>query len=441
MDVQNVAGKKVLIVGLGLQGGGVGAARFFAKRGANVTITDLKTESELKESIDVLSAYDIRFVLNGHKLEDFINTELIIKGPSVPWTLPELQEAEKKQIPIEMETAVFVEKFAKQVVGITGTRGKSTTAQMLFDSLTGGSQKIHLGGNIPGQATIELLDRVGPSDLVVLELSSWQLSGFHRKKISPHIGLFTNFYPDHLDYYRRLEDYFFDKSAIYRYQNQNDFFIVNKKLEQRVLKDNPHGKVMEFSQDDFLNTLQNVEGDHNRENAAAALMVHKVLGRNLDEAANRISQFGGLAYRQQIVFRNKNLIIVNDSSSTTPVATIQAIKTFKNRNIVLLLGGNSKRLPAEELIEKLSLVKRIVLLEGSFTNEVFSKLKLNYPEKLSKIYSDLRGALTVALESAEQATEQTVILFSPGATSFSSFKNEFDRGKQFDQAVQLYLKQ
>jgi len=170
-------------------------------------------------------------------------------------------------------------------------------------------------------------------------------------------------------------------------------------------------------------------------------MVHKVLGRNLDEAANRISQFGGLAYRQQIVFRNKNLIIVNDSSSTTPVATIQAIKTFKNRNIVLLLGGNSKRLPAEELIEKLSLVKRIVLLEGSFTNEVFSKLKLNYPEKLSKIYSDLRGALTVALESAEQATEQTVILFSPGATSFSSFKNEFDRGKQFDQAVQLYLKQ
>ena len=132
---EKYSGKRILVVGLGLQGSGKGAVKFFSELGAHVTVTDLKTAQQLQSSIDELKPYNIRFALGGHRVEDFINTDIILKGPGVRWDRPEIKAAQDKGIPIEMESALFASNCPAPIVGITGTRGKSTTTSMIYEVL------------------------------------------------------------------------------------------------------------------------------------------------------------------------------------------------------------------------------------------------------------------------------------------------------------------
>ena len=439
-------GKKVLIVGLGLLGGGVGLAKFFSELGAFVTVTDKKNEKQLSSALEQLQSLPIKYYLGGHPQEIFLDTDLILKGPFVPWDLSQIVAAEKKGIPIEMELSFFAQHCPARIIGITGTRGKSTTTMMIYQLLKDSRLPVHLGGSLPYISTINLLKNLNKDRWVVLELSSWALSDFHRKKISPHIAVFTNFYPDHLNYYKTMDDYLYDKKAIYLYQKSEDYLVANKNLKTIIEKDKPKNKTIYFQPQDLLVKLVHPKGVHNLENAAAALAVGKVLGIDPVHCFKSLKSFKGLPFRQQVVGRKNNIIFINDTTSTTPVATQTALKVFAGKNIVLILGGNTKNLPSETLIKHLIKVKKIVLLAGSFTDEILPILKRKYPEKITEVYDDLEKAVTKAYQLAKdfkpsdsEGKDETYILFSPGATSFVMFNNEFHRGEEFNKIISRLL--
>jgi UDP-N-acetylmuramoylalanine--D-glutamate ligase len=428
--------KKILLVGLGIQGGGVGVAEFFAKLGANVTVTDLKNEEQLSPSIALLKSFDISYTLGKHNVDDFLNAEMIFKGPSVRWDNPLIQAAIDKGIPVEMETSFFSSLSPAPIIGITGTRGKSTTTHLIYEMMKVNGLKVHLGGNIPGQSTIQLLETLTKDDNVVLELSSWQLSGFEKKKISPHISVFTNFYPDHLNYYKTMDDYFKDKGSIYRYQKENDFLVVSSSLKDSV---STKSQTFYFDQNDFPEKLIHLRGEHNRENASAAWKVANILKLQNELSQKAIADFPGLPSRQEMVGETEKLTFINDTTSTTPIATIKALHAFEDKPIVLILGGNDKGLPEKELIDKLTIPVSIILLKGSFTDKILPKLEKKYAEKISPVYDVLDDAVKAAYDKGRRLSKPAYILFSPGATSFAMFKNEFHRGEEYKRIVNQIL--
>lgn len=430
-------GKKVLVVGLGLQGGGVGVAKFFAELGSLVTLTDKKNDVQLAPSIEALKPYPITYRLGEHRIEDFLQADVIFKGPGVPWTSPEIVAALEKNIPVEMEMSYVAAHFPGKMIGITGTRGKSTTTNLIFNILKDQGLPAHLGGGLPGISNIDYLKTLTSKDYLVAELSSWALSGFHRKKISPHIAVFTNIFPDHLNYYKDIKDYLYDKKAIFLYQKKEDFLIANKSLLKEC--EGVNSAVTFFTGDDFLFNLKYLRGSHNLENAAAALKVADVLGLNKEKAVRSIENYGGLQYRQQVIGEKNQIVFVNDTTSTTPVATMRAIASFSDKPIYLILGGNSKNLPYEDLLNSLDKVKKIILLKGSFTDEIFDKLEQRYPDKLSPSFDTLDGAVQKAYSLALADKAPAYVLFSPGATSFAMFNNEFHRGREFNRQVSKIL--
>ncbi len=449
---EKYSGKKVLVVGLGVLGGGEGVAKFFAEIGAVVTVTDKKPREKLLPAINRLKSYPINYYLNHHPKKIFLAADLIIKGPFVPWDLPQIIAAQKKGIPITMELSFFTRYCPATIIGITGSRGKTTTTMMIYQILKQADWPVHLAGNLPQVSTISLLKSLTDKDWVVMELPSWPLSDFHRQQLSPHIGVFTNFSPDHLNYYKTINDYFYDKTAIYRYQKPSDYLIANIHLKDK-LKNIP-SQVIYFKPEDFRQSFTHLVGNHNRENAAAALTVAKLLNLNLNLCLKTLANFSGVPFRQQVVGRKKNIVFVNDTTATTPVATISALKAFSGKNIVLILGGNSKNLPYADLIQQLNPVKKIVLLSGSFTDEILPVLQKKYPEKITVVYDNLEKAIGKAYDLALNFTAESktvsrstfhvspssvYILFSPAATSFAMFSNEFHRGEEFNRVVKKIL--
>lgn len=445
-------GKKVLVVGLGLQGGGVGIARFFAELGAKVTVTDKKNEIQLASSISALKNYPITFYLSGHKIEDFLEVDLIFKGPSVLWESPEIKAAINKGIPVEMELSFVASLIPAKIIGVTGTRGKSTTTSLIYEVLKQSGFAVYLGGGLPGISTIDYLKTLTEKDYLVMELSSWALSGFHQKKISPNIAVFTNLYPDHLNYYKNLDDYFYDKTAIFTYQKKEGYCVINKNLydsakqffithisKVKKIAFASSSKLIIFDKNDFPYELTYLKGDHNLENAAAALKVAEILKINKDKAVNIIQQFRGVPFRQQIVGKKNNVIFVNDTTSTTPIATVKAIEAFADKPIYLILGGNAKNLPYVQLINRLDATKKIILLDGSFTQEILSILNEKFKDKLVGTFNDLEKAVNEGFRLASMEKTDCYLLFSPGATSFAMFNNEFHRGEEFNRIVKKII--
>ena len=212
--------KKVTVMGLGLLGRGIGVVKFLAECGADLIVTDLKTEEQLASALKPLAKYkNIKYVLGEHRLADFANRDLIIRAANVPMDSIFLAEARKNNIPIEQDASLFV-KFVKlhlpkvKIVGVTGTRGKTTVTMLLADILKSafGDQNVHLGGNIRGLATLPLVKKIKDTDTVLMELDSWQLNSFSpsvrglsggpEEGISPHVSVFTNLLVDHQNYYK-----------------------------------------------------------------------------------------------------------------------------------------------------------------------------------------------------------------------------------------------
>lgn len=430
--------KKVLILGLGLLGRGLKDTIYFIKHGAKVTVTDLKTAKQLAPTLKKLKKYpQIKYVLGKHRYQDIDRADLIIRNADVPDNSPFLQYAFEKNKTVEMDEALFARYCPCPIIGITGTRGKTTTSTLIAEILQLTGKRIYLAGNIMNQATLPLLDKITANDLVVLELSSWQLQGFGWNKISPQIAVFTNFYPDHLNRYKSMTAYFNDKTKIFKYQKPTDHLILNK--NQKIIRDlskKAKSQISFFTPTDIpKNWKFKILGSHNMENIAAAMQVGKIFGLSLAKMKKTVEKFPGVEHRLQYITTIKQVDFINDTTSTTPVATIKAIDAIQ-KPIIIIAGGASKKIDLTPLADKLTTdkkLKAIILLEGSATDELESKIiKAGGNHKIFGRFIDFREAILAAQTIARK---NQVILLSPGCASFGMFKNEFDRGNRFIKIV------
>jgi len=427
--------KKITVMGLGLLGRGLGVVKFLSKLGADLIVTDLKDETALKPTLDQLkNCRNIKYILGQHRFEDFKNKDLIIKAAGVPLDSIYIEEARKNKIPIEMDASLFA-KFSKAVIiGVTGTRGKSTTASLIYEILKKGGKKVYLGGNIKGTTTLPLLKKVQPGDYVVLELDSWQLQGFGDSKISPHISVFTNLMPDHLNYYGgSMKKYFNDKANIFCHQTRKDYLILGNSARQAIKKfyKKPiRSRVILSSEKDIpKNWTVGLAGSHNLENISYAVAVSTLLGIPKERVRRSVARFKALPGRLEFVKKYKGIKIYNDTNSTTPEATLAGLKTLsQNKNIVLVMGGSDKKLGMESLTESLpKYCKAVVLLPGTGTEKI--KNNISALKNLKIVYAvNLKNAISKAIKLS---SDGDVILFSPAFASFGMFKNEYDRGDKF----------
>jgi UDP-N-acetylmuramoylalanine--D-glutamate ligase len=423
-------------MGLGLLGRGLNDTLFLIQCGAHVTVTDLKTADQLAPSVDKLKGLPVTLHLGTHIEQDFIETDMILRNADVPRSSRFLKIAADHNVPVEMDESLFCKHFKGKVVGITGTRGKTTTTVLIHKILSQTGMKAHLAGNILGQATLPLLDHATPDDVVVLELSSWQLQGFHDARLSPSASVFTNVYPDHLNRYSGMHDYIQDKKAVYAYQKNDDFCVFNGDQNETMAlsKEAPAGVKFFRVEDVPREWAVRLSGLHNRQNIAAATVLCRNLGIEEDVIRKTVEEFGGVEHRLQWVGEKNGVAFVNDSTSTTPVAGCAALHSMEGKRILLIAGGSDKKLDLSAFAaEAASRAHRIALLEGNGT------------EKLSRGIEDSGGATKLlgpfqSLKAAvddlfSEAQAGDVILLSPGCASFGMFQNEYHRGETFLQIV------
>lgn len=426
-------GKKVLVFGLGLQGGGVGDALYLHKLGVNIRITDIKSRVELKASIAKLPK-DIPLTLGAHLDDDIDWADIIIKNPGVSDANKYITSAIKQGKDVHLSAALFTKYCPIPIIGITGTRGKSTTTQLTYDLLSRVyPNQVLMGGNIPGHSLLQMLNDVKDEKYALLELSSFQLHGFHSLEVSPTISIFTNIYEDHLNRYSSMEEYVNDKKAIYLYQQKDDILIYNSinKMVASLAEDSP-GLTLSFKTSSLPSNLTtNLIGDHNLENIAAVYALSKHLLISDDLFIETVKSFNGLPHRMELVAKVRDRKFINDTTSTTPTSTIKAIQSIKSPAIILL-GGESKNLDIAKLITEIknsSIVKGVVIL-GSLNN---TNLNLELDAIKSKVLGRAMS-MQAAIDMAYKASEAgDIILLSPGFASFDLFVNEFDRGDQFTQ--------
>ncbi|MCR4325622.1 MAG: UDP-N-acetylmuramoyl-L-alanine--D-glutamate ligase [Patescibacteria group bacterium] len=440
------AGKKITVLGLGLLGRGVGDAEFLAKCGAEVLVTDKKDEAELAESVARLKKYpNVSFRLGGHAEEDFTGADIVVKAAGVPLDSPEVAAAQKAGASVVMSTALFA-KYAvanpaasggAEIVGVTGTRGKSTVTHMIFHALQKVGRRALLGGNIRGKSTLALLPDIRKGDICVLELDSWQLQGFGDMRISPHIAVFTNLYPDHQNYYHDMDEYFADKANIFRYQKGGDSLIASRGLTERLKAAQPPLPPL-FPPPLPADWALKVPGKHNRENAALAAEALRALGVSEADIKSGLESFEGVEGRLQFVREVHGIGIYNDNNATTPEATIAALRALrdtedkKGARIILIMGGADKGLDMSDLTDEVrKCCKAVVLLEGTGTDRIHAGLESALGNKIM-IYHNLRDALGAAMEAAVRGD---IVLFSPAFASFGMFKNVYDRNDQFLQVA------
>lgn len=421
-------GKRVTVLGLGLLGRSVGDAEFLANVGAQVTVTDTKSKEQLKESVVRLKEYSaISFHLGGHQMSDFTNTDMVIKAAGVRLDSPEVAAACSAGVPVYMSTALFA-RFAAEIgakiVGVTGTRGKSSVSYMIHHALTETGRKSHLGGNIRDVSTLAMLPEIKKGDIVVLELDSWQLQGFGDLKISPHIAIMTNLMPDHLNYYSDMESYFSDKANIFANQKKGDHLFVGASVSKHI--HDARSPVAARTPMPLRGDWQlRVPGEHNRENAALAACALYALNLSEDEIRSGLESFAGVEGRLQFVREVSGVKIYNDNNATTPEATIAALQALDsgNKNIVLITGGADKGLEVRTLVRAISKsCKKVLLLNGTGTDRISPSV----PD--AEVFDSLESAVRTAIDSAVKGD---VLLFSPTFASFGMFANEYDRNDQF----------
>lgn len=479
-------GKKVTFMGLGLLGRGVGDVAYIASQGAEeVIVTDMKTKEQLADSLAALQPVvekykNIRFVLGGHHEENFVDADMVIQAAGVPKNSLYIDLAKEHGIPVYMSTALAAKwcmEHDVRVVGVTGTRGKSTVTHLIFSVMkmcygrkspradsqsdavlfeksglpgagdprtfkrsaaaelaSGGSHgSVFLGGNVRGVSTLQLLADISPGDTLVLELDSWQLQGFGTLTISPNVSVFTNLMPDHLNYYTTMDDYFADKAEIFLWQKEGDTLVCGAGIASQIIAYAP--PVDPIVPVPTHRTLKLV-GEHNQENAALAAEALRACGlseneiedglRKVEPVEGRLQFVKNIAQSDETGTHQKNVAIYNDNNATTPEATVRALESFGDQHITLICGGSDKGIPFTALVEAIRTKNiSVILLPGTGSDKLAAELN-----DAGVIFSQTKTMLE-AVAAATAQTSDGVILLSPACASFGLFKNEYDRNDQF----------
>jgi len=444
-------------MGLGLFGGGVDTVRFLVNRGAIVTVTDIKREEELRSSIQSLEGLPVEYHLGGHRKEDFTRCDLVIVSPAVKKDSPYIHLAKSHGIEIETAINIFFRECPARIIGVTGSNGKSTTATILAEILRGSGAEVRLSGNIGRVKLLEDIEGIGPDDLVVLELSSFQLQDLSRVRRSPHISIVTNISANHLDYHSSLEEYAEAKFEIVRYQNEGDVcFLRYEDSILRKWKRRTKGQTYFFSRNERLGEGTWIEGtriisrlagrdfetdcldrvslpgEHNIENILAAVGAAVYLGVDAEDIEKVATSFRGLEHRLELVGERGGVRFYNDSKATTPESGITALRCF--RRPILIAGGYDKHLPLKAFAEEAARRAKEIMLIGQTASKI--KEIIEAAQKIAKPPLYLCASLEEAVGLAfEKATPGDVVLFSPAAASYDMFSNFEERGKRFRQLV------
>ncbi|MGE5140220.1 MAG: UDP-N-acetylmuramoyl-L-alanine--D-glutamate ligase [Rudaea sp.] len=459
----DLTGKRVLVMGLGLHGGGLGVTRWLLRQGAQVTVTDLKKPEELGQTLKALQGEPVELILGEHRETDFTSADLIVRNPGVPRESRYLSLARAKGIPVRMEMGLFFERLPgsmEQVVGITGTKGKSTTTLMTGAILKKVNPKTVVAGNIRVSA-LELLDEIDAETPVVLELSSFQLEEFEELAYSPRVAAITNIYPDHLNRYSDMGEYAAAKANIFRHQGITDYCILN--LDSPILtrmRPSIPSRVVWFSRTRPLIEGAYLEGDtitwkwegrawpimrtrelrapgmHNVENALAAAAIAGAWGASPEMIGQALREFGGVPDRLEVVRELGGITFINDTTATAPAAAITALKTLGGGRgkIWLIAGGSDKGLDYDEMGRTIVGARAgLILLQGTATGKLERAVEAaGGHDAIVATCSDLEKAVEQALR---QARPGDTVLLSPGAASFGMFANEFERGDHFRDIV------
>ena len=445
--------KKITVMGIGVLGRGVGDIKFLASCGANIIATDIKSKEKLKKSLRLLKKYkNISYALDTHNIQDFKERDFILKGSGVSLDNKYIETADNNNVPVHMSFGLVMDILKKEninitIIGITGSKGKSTTTGLINALLEESGKRYHLGGNIRGIANLPLLKHIQDGDIILAELDSWQLQGLHRVKISPDIAVFTNFFEDHLNYYHgSMKKYFYDKSAIFKYQKpENDLVLTSasEKAIKKYFKQNltPRKHLSRFKHLPKTWTYP-IFGKHNEKNIAQAFTVGNLLEIPHNIIKKALTEFKGVDGRfQDIGISTNNILFFNDNNSTTPESTVTSLqslrKKYPERPIILIGGGADKEFHYQKMAKYISRnIKFSLLFSGAATN----KIKECLPEKFEKFTETLsmKTAFNIAMDHAEP---NSIIILSPGAASFGVFNNEYERGDQYMKLVKKYLKE
>jgi UDP-N-acetylmuramoylalanine--D-glutamate ligase len=483
--VKSWSGKRVLIIGAARQG--LALARFLSENGAKVILNDHRQEGEMgivRSSHDELQ---IEWVFGGHPINLLEGVDLVCPSGGVPLSLPLVQEASRRGVPLSNDSQIFLETSPCLVIGITGSAGKTTTATVIsrmldaevariknlsLQSTLGGTKKtsllkadskIWLGGNI-GQPLISSVSSMKPEDIAVMELSSFQLELMTK---SPNIAVVLNVSPNHLDRHKTMENYLSVKARILKFQNSNDWAVLGRddqgswsmveivqgSLVSFGLSETDYYQPGTFMRgddlilrgDDKTDTLLmskkdvGLRGSHNIHNVLAACAVAYVVGVSSSAMREGVVDFKGIPHRLELVRTWGGAMWINDSIATSPDRAIAAIRSFEEP-IILLTGGKDKNLPWQELISIIQQRVDYVILFGESAKkiyQIYSDHKNNVKQE-QEIRSKVicRRNLLEAVEAASQVVfPGSVVLLSPGGTSYDEFSDFEERGEAFRQCV------
>lgn len=449
-------GQKVLILGLGREGKSL--ARFLSRKGAEVTISDLKNKESLSREINELDGIEARYALEGHPESLLQETDKVYVSPGVPPDIPILKEARRRGTPLGSETRLFFSLCRAPIIGITGSSGKTTTTALVGEMLKAGGKKVYVGGNI-GTPLLEIAEEIPSPAWVVLELSSFQLEDLDT---SPEIAAVLNITPNHLDRHHTMEAYIAAKLNILHFQNTIDTAVLGwDNPTVRGLREDCRGRVLFFGLKKMPNgggfaregriilrrdgeeeevcavSEVRLRGEHNLQNVLAAATIASAAGGEIPAISQTIKAFTALEHRLELVREIDGVLYHNDSIATTPERTIAALNSFPEL-IILLAGGREKHLPLQGLATLITEKVRVLFLFGEAAQLIGQAVeeakKINrLPQPEIRYVQDLEQAVK---EAHHLARRGEVVLLSPACASFDLYRDFEERGRHFKALVQ-----
>ncbi|MCA9009489.1 MAG: UDP-N-acetylmuramoyl-L-alanine--D-glutamate ligase [Planctomycetaceae bacterium] len=448
-------GVRATVMGLGRFGGGVGAVRFLSLHGALVTVTDLRSAEELADSLASLKDIPVaRFALSGHPEDVLSDCQLLVVNPAVRPDHPLVLRARSLKLDVTTEVALFLRHNPAATIAVTGSNGKSTTTALIGHLLQHAypefAGSIRLGGNI-GISLLDQLPAMRSEDIVVLELSSFQLAQLRREKFRPNIAVLTNFSPNHLDWHGSESDYRRAKQSIFDAQTRDDVAIVPDDADEwrirstkfcfgladggqdgafletgmLVLRSGSHEDAVRFD------VPAQLPGAHNRLNIAAAACAAWLAGADMKRFSTALQSFRPLPHRLQLVVETAGRQFWNDSIATTPESAIMALRVFPGR-IILLAGGYDKGQDLAEFSREIKSRVAAVVLMGQTATALHELLRDASSELQIRIATDFSEAFECAVAFSQ---EGDIVLLSPGCASYGWFRDFQERGDLFSAAA------
>ena len=446
--------KKVAVIGLGVSN--IPLIEYLYQKQAQVTIFDNKEEEKIdKNIIDEIKKYKFKYYLGEDSLSHLKGFYLIFRSPSCLPTKPELLAEKQRGAIVTTEIEQLIKMAPCKVIGITGSDGKTTTTTLTYEVLKNAGYKCYLGGNI-GIPLFTRLNEIEPEDLIVLELSSFQLM---EMEVSPQIAAITNITPNHLNVHKDYQEYIDAKKNIFTHQDENGILVLNADNEiTNGCRSEANGKVILFSSsqklengyivDDGIIKESNdgirrhiisvkdikLKGIHNYQNICTTLALTKTLV-DTDKAIDTIKEFSGVHHRLELVRILDGVEWYNDSASTTPTRGISALNAI-DKEIVLIAGGADKNLDytpiAKPIVER---VKKLILI-GQTATKIYDAVKKELENQNKQLDIHMCETFKQSIDLAKRlAKPGQVVLFSPASTSFDMFKDMYDRGDKFRDEV------